>query len=128
MLSQLDDAISKHASILLQRGFVETTQGENVGYGYAERTYVLDHVMLKAIYERGLTFLEVGCALHPERLVEASGFRDLIDPPAQGRWNLGMGAASFLDAEWERIYELLSPPNWMNTRHAIEALRRPPIT
>src|SRR5258706_4786066 len=90
MLSKLDEAISKYASVLLQRGFAATAQDENVGYGYAERVFVLDHVLLKAIYERGLTYIEVGCSLHPERLIEASGFRDLIDPPAQGRWNLGI--------------------------------------
>jgi hypothetical protein len=117
----LDEAVSKYASDLLKRGFTETAHDENAGYGYAERSFVLDHVLLKAVYERGLTYLEVGCSLHPERLVEASGFRDLIDPPAQGRWNLGMGAAAFLNAHWERVYDLLRPSNWMQTRDEIEA-------
>ena len=125
MLSKLDEAISKYASVLLQRGFAATAHDENVGYGYAERVFVLDHVLLKAVYERGLTYLEVGCAQDPGRLVEASGFRDLIDPPAQGRWNLGIGAAAFLDAHWERVYDLLRPLNWMQTREKIEALQRP---
>jgi hypothetical protein len=125
MLSKLDEAISKYASVLLNRGFAPTSQAENLGYGYAERTYVLDHVLVRAIYERGLTYLEVGCAIQPGRLVEASGFRDLIDPPAQGRWNLGIGAAAFLDAHWDRVYDLVRPPNWMQTRQAIEALHRP---
>src|SRR3954469_1071756 len=116
MLSDLDAAISKHVSVFLARGFSATTHYENATQGWAERRYVLDHVLLRAVYERGLTYLEVGCAQHPERLVEASGFRDLIDPPAQGRWNLGMAAASFLDAHWERVYDLLQPSNWMQTR------------
>src|SRR5438552_8844990 len=126
MLSDLDDAISKYASVLLRRGFAATAQYENVTQGWAERKYVLDHVLLRAVYERGLTYLEVGCALHPERLVEASGFRDLIDPPARGRWNLGMAAAAFLDANWERVYDLLRPSNWSQTRQKIETLQRPP--
>jgi hypothetical protein len=126
MLSKLDEAISKYASVLLRRGFAATAQDENVGYGYAERVFVLDHVLLKAIYLRGLTYLELGCSREPGRLVEASGFRDLMDPPAQGRWNLGMGAAAFLNAHWERVYDLLRPSNWMQTRQKIEALQRPP--
>lgn len=126
MLSKLDEAISKHASVLLARGFTATAQHENVTQGWAERTYVLDHVVLRAVYEKGLTYLEIGCSLDSDRLVEASGFRDLIDPPAQGRWNLGMGAAAFLDAHWQRVYDLLRPSNWMQTRQRIEALHRPP--
>jgi hypothetical protein len=85
---------------------------------------VLDHVIVKATYERGLAYLEIGCALQPERLVDASGFRDLIDPPAQGRWNLGMGAAAFIDAHWERVYDLLRPSNWVQTHQQIAAFRQ----
>jgi hypothetical protein len=125
MLSQLDDAISKYARDLLRRGFTEISHVEYAGPGYAERVYALDHVLVKAVYERGLTYLEVGCASQPERRIAASAFRDLLDPPAQGRWNMGMAAAEFLNAHWDQVYDLVRPSNWSHTLRRIESPNRP---
>lgn len=124
MFSKLDEAILTYAGALLQRGFKEKAWDGYVGNGYAERVFTLDHVILKAVYDRGLMYLEIGCTHHPERMVEASRFRDLMEPPPQGRWNLGMGAAAFLDANWEQVYDLLRPSNCMQTCLKIEALQR----
>jgi hypothetical protein len=115
MLSQLDQAIARYARGLLRRGFTGSAPSEDVRYGHAERLYVLDHVLLKAVYERGLMYLEVGCASQPDRMIEASRFRDLLDPPAQGHWNLGMAAAEFLNSRWEQVRELVTPSKWPET-------------
>ncbi|HYE63918.1 MAG TPA: hypothetical protein VD997_18150 [Phycisphaerales bacterium] len=121
----LDRAISTYTTALLKRGFAPVSQFEDMDRGYAERTYMLDHIVLKAIYERGLAYLEIGCSDEPDRMVEASGFRDLLDPPAQGHWSLGMGgAAAFIDAHWDTVYDLLRPSNWPQARARILGFRR----
>jgi len=121
---ELDKAISDHLSVLLRRGFTKSGASENVGYGYAERTYAMDHIVLKANYERGLSSFELGCANHPDRLADGSSFRDLLDPPSLGRWNLGMAAAAFVNEHWTEIYEMLRPLNWPTTLLRIEAFHR----
>lgn len=121
---QLDKAILDYLSILLERGFTQTSAFENAGYGYAERAYTMDHIMLKATCERGLCGFELGCVNHPEQLIDGSSFRDLLDPPNEGRWNLGMGAAAFINEHWTQIYEMLKPINWPTTLQRIEAIRR----
>jgi hypothetical protein len=121
---QLDKAISDHLGILLGRGFIETGACENAGYGYAERTYPMNHVVLKASCERGLSWFELGCADHPDRLADGSSIRDLLDPPTLGRWNLGMGAAAFVNERWGEVYELLKPFNWPTALLHIEAFAR----
>jgi hypothetical protein len=120
MLSELDQAIAQYADGLMRRGFTEAAHSQSVRYGHAERLYVLDHVLLKAVYERGLMYLEVGCASQPDRMIEASRVRDLLEPPAQGHWNLGMAAAEFLNSRWEQVRELVTPSKWPQTLRSIE--------
>jgi len=123
-LKKLDAAISEYlVSLIAKRGWVPAGFCEDRG-GFAVRRYICGEVAIKVEYERGLIDLSVGSTRAPESLRSASSIRDLLDPPKSGHWNLGLGAATFVDEHWNDIVQLMSPDRWQSTIRSIDDLYR----
>jgi hypothetical protein len=92
---------------------------------YAAREFVCGSVLLRATNEFGLMDLELGAVESSSSLRSASSFRDILDPPALGQWNLGMGGgAKFVDERWEEVMALLAPGVWPTTVQRINEFSR----
>ncbi|MBA4019435.1 MAG: hypothetical protein C0483_19900 [Pirellula sp.] len=123
-LTKLDAAIDENlTSLITNRGWVPSGFCENPS-GYAVRRYTAGDVSIEVEYERGLIDFSVGSIRSRESLRSASFIRDLLDPPRSGRWNLGLGAAIFVDERWDDIVNLMSPDHWHATIRRIDDLYR----
>ena len=123
MLPSLDSAIGEQLSALIERRGWRALSVNN-GVRYADRDYVCGHVLLRVRNELGLIDLEVGSVESEESLRSASSFRDLLDPPPSGRWNLSLGAGWFIDENWDTVCAMVSSQNWRETVGQIDDWQR----
>jgi hypothetical protein len=123
-LAELDSAIAEYlAAIVIRWQWIARSVHEQPTY--AERQYVCGNVLIRVLNERGLLDLQLGSIESDKSLRSASSFRDVLDPPALGRWNFGLAdAAKFLDERWAETIAMLAPGVWPATVARIGALHR----
>jgi hypothetical protein len=125
MLQQLNAAIARYVhEVAERRGWQEFESKQYSNFG-ASRDYHAGNLHLRVMNDRGLVDLEVGAVSQPRSLRSASFYRDLLDPPALGVWNLGIGdQTKFVDDKWDVLQEMLAPDSWQATLDQIDTVSR----
>jgi len=75
----------------------------------ASRDYVAGNVFIRVVNDRGRLAMELGPAHNKGRLRSVYLFKDLLEPPSQGRWNLSIQQqCDFIETHWEWLQQNLN--------------------
>ncbi len=109
MYRELDTSIEHHANPIIQKRKLQHIHSENLNL-WAYREYKADNLLFRIATDRGLISVEITPASNPSLFRGLSAYRDLLDPPDQGRWNLSVtDSIQFLDEHWDEFQQILSP-------------------
>jgi hypothetical protein len=125
MLEKLYAFIEQHVQAVADRRHWQKFRSEEFGGQGGICDYLAGNLLLRIVNERGLIDLEIGAAAIPSSLRSASFYRDLLDPPAEGRWNMGVGdETKFVDKYWDDLQRMLAPDEWQVTIEKVDATCR----
>ena len=120
LLTELDAMISSKLLPLLERhGATALCGGESNNHAF--RDYVFANIHLRISNDRGLLDIEIGPAGESD-LRSVSFYRDLLNPPDLGHWNLSIEEqCDFLEQHWMVLNERLSRERARKTIDEVDA-------
>jgi hypothetical protein len=120
MIEQLDKVITTYVLPLVQRHQWKMVASHSSSRG-AVRDYAAGNLYIRISLDRGLFDIEVGPVHSNNDLRNVSFFKDLIEPPMNGRWNLSIEQqCDFIEKHWHWLNESLSNDKAAQTIRALD--------
>ena len=123
-LQELDQAIGRSLSELTSRENWSEVHAEEFAQG-ALRDFRCGRLLVRVANDRSLLSVELGALGEPSSMRVVSQYKDLLFPPARGRWHLSLNeSADFLARNWDALEKMLSPDSMQFTLRRIDAVSR----
>ena len=91
----------------------------------ASMDYVADNLYLRLSVDRRLSEIKIGSVYYVDHLRCLSFFKEMLDPPAHGQWNLSIEQqCMFLVDQWDYLNNVLDKDNVMATIHTMDEYKR----
>src|SRR5580765_5254274 len=121
-LEELDQAIGRSLSELASREGWSEVHAEESARG-ALRDFRCGRLLVRVANDRSLFSVELGVLGEPSSMREVSQYKDLLFPPARGRWHLSLSeSADFLAQNWDVLEKMLSPDSLQFTIRRMDAV------
>jgi hypothetical protein len=118
VIEKLDQVIANSIQPLANRFHWKVIDSE-VSDRIASRDYIAGNLFIRVLNHLGLLAMELGSAHNKGQLRSVSLFKDLLEPPWQGHWNLSIQQqCEFVEKHWEWLQ------NNLDRKHASQTIQR----